>query len=104
MLKFVVALAVAAMATSAMAQTGPSAGPWKILAQNSGAGVAGQPGSKNGPAARSPSGTTGTATGQGSSQAPANDVSHPQDASKVPGLPGNKSGPAVTPRAGSNGQ
>src|SRR3954469_13542311 len=52
---------------------------------NSGAGIAGQPGSKNGPAAKSPSATTGSGVGE----------SRNQDAAKVPGLPGSKSGPAV---------
>ena len=52
---------------------------------NSGAGITGQPGSKSGPAAKSPSATTGSGVGE----------SRNQDAAKVPGLPGSKSGPAV---------
>ena len=50
-------------------------------AQNSGAGIAGAPGNKNGPAAR-----------QGTVGSNAQDKSM-QDASKVQGMPGNKSGP-----------
>jgi hypothetical protein len=43
---------------------------------NSGAGITGQPGSKSGPAAKSPSATTGSGVGE----------SRNQDAAKVPGL------------------
>ena len=57
---------------------------------NSGAGVTGQPGSKSGPAAKSPA-TTGSGVGE----------SRNQDAAKVPGLPGSKSGPAVKPPSSS---
>jgi hypothetical protein len=56
---------------------------------NSGAGIIGQPGSKSGPAAKSPNATTGS----GESRNP--------DAAKVPGLPGSKSGPAVKPPSSS---
>jgi hypothetical protein len=59
---------------------------------NSGAGIAGQPGSKSGPAAKSPSATTGSGVGE----------SRNQDAAKVPGLPGSKSGPAVKPPSSSD--
>jgi hypothetical protein len=58
---------------------------------NSGAGIAGQPGSKSGPAAKSPGATTGSGVGE----------SRNQDAAKVPGLPGSKSGPAVKPPSSS---
>ena len=58
---------------------------------NSGPGIAGQPGSKSGPAAKSPSATTGSGAGE----------SRNQDAAKVPGLPGSKSGPAVKPPSSS---
>ena len=58
---------------------------------NSGAGIAGQPGSESGPAAKSPSATTGSGVGE----------SRNQDAAKVPGLPGSKSGPAVKPPSSS---
>lgn len=51
-------------------------------AQNSGAGIAGAPGNKNGP---SPQGTVGSASPNLSVQE--------QDSSNVKGLPGNKSGP-----------
>jgi Cu/Ag efflux protein CusF len=50
-------------------------------AQNSGAGIAGKPGSKSGPVAK-----PGT-IGQG------NPTVQQQDSAKIPGLPGNKSGP-----------
>jgi hypothetical protein len=52
---------------------------------NSGAGVAGKPGSKSGPAV----------TKSGSTEAPKDTPS--SDQSKVQGLPGSKSGPAVKP-------
>lgn len=52
---------------------------------NSGAGVAGKPGSKSGAAM--------TKSGQGSS----NQSGTNPDQSKVKGMPGNKSGPAVKP-------
>jgi len=52
-------------------------------AQNSGAGVPGQAGNKNGPAA-GPHGQT-------------NQTTRLQDSSGIPGKPGGKSGPAVMP-------
>lgn len=52
-------------------------------AQNSGAGIAGAPGNKNGPPART--GTVGSSSQNQSVQE--------QDPSNVKGLPGNKSGP-----------
>jgi hypothetical protein len=61
---------------------------------NSGAGIAGQPGSKSGPAVKSPNSTTGSGA---SSDAQRSQGSGNQDAAKVPGLPGSKSGPAVKP-------
>src|SRR5689334_12898589 len=54
-------------------------------AQNSGAGIAGAAGNKNGPAARQ--GTVGSASQNPSVQQ--------QDSSNIKGLPGNKSGPPV---------
>jgi hypothetical protein len=54
--------------------------------QNSGAGVQGYPGNKNGPAAKE--GTVGSSSGN-------NPTVKDQDASNIKGLPGNKSGPAV---------
>ena len=53
-------------------------------AQNSGAGISGAPGNKNGPAERQ--GTVGSSTDNSVQQ---------QDPANVQGLPGNKSGPAV---------
>jgi hypothetical protein len=61
---------------SGAATTAPSA-------QNSGAGISGAPGNKNGPAARE--GTVGSA----SQNLPVQE----QDPANVKGLPGNKSGP-----------
>ncbi|RXT53688.1 hypothetical protein [Bradyrhizobium betae] len=52
-------------------------------AQNSGAGIAGAPGNKNGPPART--GTVGSSSQNQSVQE--------QDPSNIKGLPGNKSGP-----------
>jgi hypothetical protein len=54
-------------------------------AQNSGAGIAGQPGNKSGPAANKE--TVGSARDQG------NLSTQEQDPSNVKGLPGSKSGP-----------
>jgi hypothetical protein len=56
-------------------------------ANNSGAGIAGQPGNKNGPAANK--GTVGSSTATN----PENPTVSNQDAANVKGLPGNKSGP-----------
>ncbi len=64
--------------TSGHAATAPSA-------QNSGAGIAGAAGNKNGPAPRQ--GTVGSASQNLSVQE--------QDPSNIKGLPGNKSGPPV---------
>jgi len=78
-------LALAISSPAALAQTtnpGVSTAP---SAPNSGAGVAGQPGNKNGPAAKSTD-TVGSAAGT-NQQNPAG------DASNIKGLPGNKSGP-----------
>jgi hypothetical protein len=74
--------AVAIMALlplSATAQTPPSS-------QNSGVGIAGQPGGKNGPAPNSTSG--------GDQKNPNTQL---RDTSKIQGQPGSKSGPAVMP-------
>jgi len=65
-----------ARAATDSAATAPSA-------QNSGAGIAGAPGNKNGPPAHS--GTVGSASQNQSVQE--------QDPANVKGLPGNKSGP-----------
>jgi hypothetical protein len=58
-------------------------------AQNSGAGIAGHPGNKSGPAAR-PGETVGSA-------ADADRQNPTEDTSNVKGLPGNKSGPPARP-------
>lgn len=57
-------------------------------AQNSGAGIAGQPGNKNGPAAKS-----GETVGSSSTLNQQNPTVQQQDTSNIKGLPGNKSGP-----------
>jgi hypothetical protein len=69
---------LAALALPALSQTPRS--------QNSGAGIAGQPGGKNGPA---PSSTP--------SDSQRNPTAQLQDTSKIQGKPGSKSGPAVKP-------
>ena len=81
------ALALAATAPAALAQTKPdvSAAP---SAQNSGAGIAGQPGNKNGPAV-TPSDTVGSS----STMNQQNPTVQQQDTSNIKGLPGNKNGP-----------
>lgn len=84
---FAIALALSGQTASAQT-TKPevSAAP---SAQSSGAGIAGQPGSKNGPAAK-PGGTVGSSTERQS-----NSTIQQQDTSNIKGLPGNKSGPAA---------
>ncbi|WP_439370311.1 hypothetical protein ACRQ5Q_35795 [Bradyrhizobium sp. PMVTL-01] len=57
-------------------------------AQNSGAGIAGQPGNKNGPAAK-----PGETVGASSTANQQNPTVQQQDTSNIKGLPGNKSGP-----------
>ena len=82
------ALALALSAPAVFAQTTKpdvSAAP---SSQNSGAGIAGQPGNKNGPAA-----TRSDTVGSGASANPQNPTVQQQDPSKIKGLPGNKSGP-----------
>ena len=71
------AIALAAMLTSSMAFAQSNT--------NSGAGVAGKPGSKSGPAM--------SKSGSGAS----NQNGTNPDQSNVKGMPGNKSGPAVKP-------
>jgi hypothetical protein len=83
-LAFVLALsapAVFAQTTKPDVSAAPSA-------QNSGAGIAGQPGGKSGPAA--PRRDT---VGSGVSTNPQNPTVQQQDTSKIKGMPGNKSGP-----------
>ena len=102
MLKIIVgavALAFAALPATAMAQSkssNPDQGQVNLPSKNSGAGVKGMPGNKNGPAPMK-SGTTG----QGMSNQDSNNQKAPRsgkdDAAKVSGKPGGKSGPAVMP-------
>jgi hypothetical protein len=76
---------MASAAMPALAQTG-NPGVSTPSAQNSGAGIPGQAGNKNGPAVK---GTVG------SSATDQNQTVRQQDAAKIKGLPGNKSGPAA---------
>src|SRR5215475_1455466 len=84
------ALALAVSTSTALAQTQKpdvSAAP---SAQNSGAGIAGQPGTKSGPAVRPTRGTIGsTAPSQHDPRI------QQQDSSNIKGLPGKKSGQAA---------
>jgi hypothetical protein len=86
-----VAVAMAVFAVTASAQsdkpdvTVPSA-------QNSGAGISGYPGNKNGPAVER--GTVGSNT---RTTNPDNSTVKDQDPSNIKGLPGGKSGTAVKP-------
>ena len=79
------AVAFALSAFGATAQTTQPNVSNAPSAQNSGTGIAGQPGSKNGPAAK-PGDTVGSSSGT-------NSTVQQQDTSNVKGLPGNKSGP-----------
>ena len=81
--------AIALMTVPALAQSssGSTGQTPQATSPNSGAGVQGEPGSKNGPPAQ-----TSETTGANSSMGNAGKT--PQDASKIPGMPGNKSGPA----------
>jgi hypothetical protein len=65
-------------------------------AQNSGAGIAGQPGGKNGPATN--------VQGQVANSDQTNATTRLQDTSKIPGKAGGKSGPAVMPPASRSAQ
>jgi len=80
------AVAFALSASAAIAQTTQLNVSNAPSAQNSGAGIAGQPGNKNGPTAK-PSDTVGSSSGTNSTAQ--------QDTSNVKGLPGSKSGPEV---------
>jgi hypothetical protein len=79
------AFALAFSAGAALAQTKPdvSSAP---SAQNSGAGIAGAPGNKNGPAVK-PGETVGSTMNQ------QNPTVQQQDPSNIKGMPGNKNGP-----------
>ncbi|QQN65105.1 hypothetical protein JIR23_04680 [Bradyrhizobium diazoefficiens] len=83
-----VAIAFALSINAATAQTTKPDVSSAPSAQNSGAGIAGQPGNKNGPAAK-PGDTVGSSSTQ------QNSTTSQQDTSNIKGLPGNKSGPAV---------
>ena len=88
------AISLALFASAAAAQTTAPNANSAPNAQNSGAGVAGQPGNKNGPAAR-PGDTVGASSGT-----QPNSAAQPQDTSNIKGLPGNKSGPAAKQPSG----
>jgi hypothetical protein len=80
------AVALTAFALPAFAQS-DKPNPSVPNANNSGAGISGYPGNKNGPAANK--GTVGSS----SVTNPENPAVSNQDAANVKGLPGNKSGP-----------
>lgn len=82
------ALTLALSASSAIAQTTKPDVSSAPSAQNSGAGIAGQPGGKNGPAIK-----PGETVGSGANQQ--NPAVQQQDTSKIKGMPGNKNGPAA---------
>lgn len=82
------AIAFALLTNAATAQTTKPDVSSAPSAQNSGAGIAGQPGNKNGPAVK-PGDTVGSSSTQ------QNSTTSQQDPSNIKGLPGNKSGPAV---------
>jgi hypothetical protein len=89
--------ALATMASSAWAQTsGPDRSDQVTVpsAQNSGAGIPGQPGGKSGVT----TGRSSTTDPVGSDQ---DNAVRLQDASKIPGKPGSESGPAVKSPDGS---
>jgi hypothetical protein len=87
MMKMASAILLSLTVTSlpAPAQTNNSPGVSTPSAQNSGAGISGYPGNKNGPPAK---GTVGSSTSSNKS-----DVVRQQDPAKIQGMPGNKSGP-----------
>ncbi len=87
-----VAIALASVlilsAPAAIAQTTTPNVSTAPSAQNSGAGIAGQPGNKNGPVAK-----PGDTVGSGATLNQQNPTVQQQDTSNIKGLPGNKSGP-----------
>ena len=89
-----VALALSAAPGFAQTQTTKPDVSSAPSAQNSGAGIAGQPGGKSGPSAKQ----TGT-VGSGANAATQNPTVQQQDTSKIQGLPGNKSGPPAKGQA-----
>ncbi|RXG96036.1 hypothetical protein [Bradyrhizobium vignae] len=85
--------ALAMSASAAFAQTTKPDVSSAPSAQNSGTGIAGQPGNKNGPAAK-----PGETVGSSSTLNQQNPTVQQQDTSNIKGLPGNKSGsPAKKP-------
>jgi hypothetical protein len=77
------ALILSVVTASAQSNNSPATAP---SGQNSGAGIPGQPGNKNGPPAQKGTiGSTAT-TKQG------NITTQEQDSARIKGLPGNKSG------------
>ena len=82
-----IVFSLAVTALPALAQTNNSPNVSTPSGQNSGAGVSGYPGNKNGPAVK---GTVGS----GTSTSQQNSAVQQQDAAKIPGMRGNKSGPA----------
>jgi hypothetical protein len=82
MLALIASPAIAAQNPASTSDNAPSG-------QNSGAGISGQPGGKNGPAATAQGGTA--TSGQ------TDPATRLQDTSKIPGKAGGKSGPAVMP-------
>ncbi len=83
-------VALAFSASAVIAQTTKLDVSGAPSAHNSGAGIAGQPGNKNGPAA-TPGGTVGSSPNTNQQ----NPALQQQDTSNIKGLPGNKSGPAA---------
>jgi hypothetical protein len=82
----IIGLASVVLVPAAIAQHKESDVSTAPSAQNSGAGIAGQPGNKSGPAPKR--GTIGSSSSnQGSPTV------QQQDPAKIPGLPGNNSGP-----------
>jgi hypothetical protein len=90
------AIAIALATSSAMAapQTGKSDLSVPSV-QNSGAGIPGFPGNKNGPAAH-----RGTTIGSSVVMNQTNPTIKNQDTADIAGLPGSKSGPPAKPRGG----
>jgi hypothetical protein len=88
MMKWIVITAIAATfsANAALSQTMKPDVSSAPSAQNSGAGIAGAPGNKNGPAVK-PGDTVGSPMNQ------QNPTVQQQDTSNIKGMPGNKNGP-----------
>jgi hypothetical protein len=89
MMKWIVittAIAATFSANAALSQTTKPDVSSAPSAQNSGAGIAGAPGNKNGPAVK-PGETVGSTMNQ------QNPTVQQQDTSNIKGMPGNKNGP-----------